>query len=239
MAMMIGRTKSWLAWVCGAVCALVFGCGSPAGEAPPPVYGMPRPSPEKEPAKAPEKPPAPANLEDSREWKTIIEAWDFARPLADSGKSTTRQRKEADEKLKAAAEAAAVLAGLGLLNTSESGLLSAEADKLKADICREQPTDSTAKCYETMAIQPAQQSFDRLAARLPLLRRLVAESKLHKPAVEKVLATIEADVATLSDEKKLAEIKDADKRADAERIRDSVKTELDKLKKQLPGTAKE
>lgn len=241
MAKMIGRTKSWLTWIAGALLALVFGRSGSGGEEPPPVYGMPRPAPVEEPAKPPEKPPAPANLEDSKEWKTITAAWDFAKPLADSGKSTNKQRKEADEKLKAAAEAAAALAGAGLLNTSESGLLAAEADKLKKDIYRNPPVagpdEPQVECYKMAYVPAAQQSFDRLAARLPLLRRLAAESKLHKPAIDKVLATIEADVATLSDEKKISEIKDADKRAEAEKTRDAVKAELEKLKKQLAGTA--
>jgi hypothetical protein len=45
MARVIGKTKSWMWWVAGFFCALVFGRGAGAGEvpAPKPVYGMPAP----------------------------------------------------------------------------------------------------------------------------------------------------------------------------------------------------
>ena len=43
MAAMLGRGKSWLWWLAGSLCALVFGRWAGSGESPPPkpVYGMP------------------------------------------------------------------------------------------------------------------------------------------------------------------------------------------------------
>jgi hypothetical protein len=57
MAAMVGRGKSWLWWLTGCLCALVFGPGVRAGELPPPkpVYGMPVPPPDNRPANDAEK----------------------------------------------------------------------------------------------------------------------------------------------------------------------------------------
>jgi hypothetical protein len=221
-------------WLLGMVCALLFGRPGSAGEEPAPVYGIPRPAPVEEPVEEPQKPQPPASLADSKEWKTLTEAWAYARPLADSGRSTEKQREEAGARLKAAAEAAAALAAMGILNTSEAGLLDAEAKNIRKEIHRNPPTDSMVTRYEPMVLLPAaQQSLARLSPRLPLLRRLVAESRLHKPAIDKVLATIEADLAVLSDEKMLDELRDADKRAEAEQTRNEVRAVLGKLRKLL------
>jgi hypothetical protein len=229
MAAMIGRGKSWLVWCAGLLCALVFGRNAGGGEATQDKYGV-RPRP---PAEGPDRPaekPA-ASLEESADWKTITAAWDFCAPLVASGKSTEAQRNEADEKLKAAREAADRLAAAGLLAAAEAGLLAAEGDKIKADIGRNPPTDFKGTCYLMGVIPPAHQSMTRLSTRLPLLEKLAEGGKIHKPAVEKVLATIEADLAVLGDEKKLGELGKA--RAEAEITRDAVKAQVEKLKKLL------
>jgi len=229
MAAMIGKGKSWLWWLAGFLCALVFGKSATAAEPATEKYGV-RPRP---PIEVPDKPKAPASLEESADWKVLVEAWVFCKPLADSGKSTTAQRKEAVEKLQAAREAAGRLAQAGLLAAAESELLSAEADKLKADIHREPPTDSKVLCYDVAMLPPAHQSFARLSARLPLLEKLAEGGKVHKAALEKVLATVEADVAVLSDEKQLAGLRDGKARDEAAKTRDAVKAQVEKLKKLL------
>jgi hypothetical protein len=231
VAAMIGRSKSWLVWCAGFLCALVFGRNAGGAEPATEKYGV-RPRP---PAEGPDQPaekPA-ASLEESADWKVVTGAWDFCMPLAKNGQSTTGQRKEADEKLKAAREAADRLAAAGLLAAAEAGLLAAEADKIKADIYRDPPTDSKVLCYDRAFLPPAQQSFDRLARRLPLLEKLAVGGKVHKPAVDKVLATVEADLAVLGDEKKLGDLRDEKKRAEATKTRDAVKAQLEKLKKLL------
>ncbi|HOX04770.1 MAG TPA: hypothetical protein PK280_00090 [Planctomycetota bacterium] len=229
MAAMIGKGKSWLFWLAGFLCALVFGRSGLAREAAV-RYGItPRP-----PAEGPDKPaekPA-ASLEESADWKAIAAAWDFCMPLASSGKSTEAQRKEADGKLKAAREAAERLAGAGFLAAAEAGLLAAETDKIRADIYRNPPTDRMVECHQMAYLPPAQQSFDRLAKRLPLLEKLAEGGKIHKPAVEKVLATVEADLAVLSDEKQLGRLT-GEKRVEAGKTRDAVKAQVEKLGKLL------
>jgi len=237
MSAMIGRGKSWLWWLAGFLCALVFGRNVAAQEATE-KYGV-RPRP---PAEQPEKPKPPAeqpaaSLDESADWKIVTGAWDFCKPLADSGKSTNAQRKEADGKLKAAREAAERLAGAGLLAAAEAGLLAAEADKVKGDIYRNPPVpvpgEPRMMCYAMAMPNPAQDSMGRLAQRLPLLEKLAEGGKIHKPAVEKVLATVEADLAVLGDEKKLAGLRDEKTKAEAAKTRDAVKAQVERLKKLL------
>jgi hypothetical protein len=235
MAAMIGRGKSWVWWLAGCLCALVFGRSVVAGEASRKYGVIARP-----PVEQPDKPVAKpaASLEESADWKTVTEAWDFCMPLATSGKSTNAQRKEADGKLKAAREAAERLAAVGLLAAAEAGLLSAETDKIRAEIYRNPPTDSMVECYDVAYLPLAQQSFDRLAKRLPLLEKLTEGGKVNRAAVEKVLATVEADVAVLADEKKLGGLGGDDKKTEAAKLRDAVKAQVGKLKKLLDEAKK-
>jgi len=228
MAELIGRTRSWAAWLVGAALALVFGgagCGTGGGEA---KYGPPA----RPPAGQPVPGKTTGSLEESTDWKTVTGAWDFCMPLATSGKSTTAQRKEADEKLKAAGEAGDRLVAAGLLAAAEAGLLAAEAEKVKADIYRNPPTDTKVLCYEAAAFAPARESSARLAARLPLLEALARDGKVHRQVLDKVAATIQGDLAVLSSETLLKQLP-AEKRAEAEKTREAVKAELAKLNKLL------
>jgi hypothetical protein len=169
------------------------------------------------------------SLEGSKEWKLVLEAWTFCAPLATSGKSTTRQRKGADAKLKAAGKAVESLAAADLLVAAEAGLLKAEIAKIRADIYCNPPTDSQVTCYKMAFVSPAQKSLKRLNKRLPLLEKLVAGKKLHAPALKKVLASIEKDVAVLSSQKQLSKLPAAE-RSKAAKTRDAVKVALEKLK---------
>ncbi len=172
---------------------------------------------------------ATSKLEDSKAWKQILAAWKCATPLATSGKSATAQRKQADAELKAAGQAADKLAAAGLLAAAEAGLLKAEMAKLRADIYRDPPTDCKVTCYEMMMVIPAQKSFARLKRRLPLLEKLVAAEKLSGPAWKKVVATIESDVKTLSNQKELGKLQKKE-RAQAVKTRDAVKVALEKIR---------
>jgi hypothetical protein len=81
-------------------------------------------------------------------------------------------------------------------------------------------------------VNPAQQSFERLAKRLPLLEKLVEGGKINRVAVEKVLATVEADLIVLADEKQVKQLAEK-QRPEAEKTRDAVKVQVEKLKKLL------
>ncbi len=234
MAEMIGRTKSWLAWLAGAVLALVFGgAGCGREEIPQPVYGAP-PTPPTSPAQEPAPQPAEAepaaNLEASPDWKVIVDAWDFIMPFARSGQSTDDQRKEIDAKLAAAREAAGRLAAkAGLLSEKEAELLNSEAERAAKDIRREPPIG--VNCYDMAAVPAVQRlSFESIAERLPAIEALVAGGKVHPAAIVKVLEAIEADLVALSDEKRRARLGDSTPQGEAERRRAELTAQVARIK---------
>jgi hypothetical protein len=209
---MIGRGKSWLLWVLGIFCALIFGRSALAGEAKRvPKYGAPPPPPP-----PPRTDPAAGKLEESADWKKITDAWSYCGPLAAGGKSTTAERKEVDARLKAAKEAVDRLVASRLLLVAEAGLLKQEADKLRADIYRNPPTDSRVTCYEMAYFPPAQQSLTRLKKRLPLLENLASNGKVKKAVMNKVLSSVDKDLATLGDEKQVEKLQEAERKEAAE-----------------------
>ena len=175
-------------------------------------------------------------LEKTPEWKMIQGAWEYVGPLAESGKSTDAQRKESDEKLNAAKTAVDKLAGSGLLNAAEAGLLTAEAESLRKELYRNPPEpapgEARVECYKMMLIVPAEKSLQRLSQRLPLLEQLTKEGRLDQPVLAKVLPTMEADVKTLSDKKELAKLL-PEKREEAEKLRPQVEKALSDLKQRM------
>jgi len=142
-------------------------------------------------------------VQDTDEWALVVEAWKVAAPLAKTGKSTTAQREAASQKLAAARAAAQKLGVAGLLSRPEAELLIQEADSLLEQIYRNPPTDCRVTCYDMAYLPPARQSLDRLQARAELLERLAASGRASADVLEKVSATIEADLKTLSSEAEL------------------------------------
>ena len=170
--------------------------------------------------------------EQTPQWATITEAWKFVAPLAESHKSTQGQRKDVDAKLAAAKDAAVWLGAAGLLATSEVELLLKEADRISREVYREPPTDSTARCYEAMALTPARDSLTRVTQRLPLLANLAGSGKVHQGVLEKVIPAIEADLATLADAKQTAALA-PEERAQAAELAKRAAEDLAKIKKQM------
>jgi hypothetical protein len=172
-------------------------------------------------------------LDDSADWKVVTEAWDFGTPLAKSGQSTMKQRKESDEKFKAAEEAVKRLVAAGLITAAEAELLASEAACFKTEIYRDPPTDSMAKCYDRMEILPVTSSLARVNLRLMLLQNITAGGKVNKAVVEKVLGAMEADLAILSDEKELARLRSDAAKAEALKTRDAVKAQVAKIREMM------
>jgi hypothetical protein len=170
----------------------------------------------------------------TQEWQTVMAAWNEAGPLARSGRSTTAQRQWAQERLDAAVRAVHALTIVGLLTVQEAELLRGDAANLSADMVRTPPTDFRGTCYDMAILPPAQQSFQRIAARLPLLEKLLAEGKSQPPAGAKIIAGMEADLAVLTQEKELAAL-EAGEQAKAVEARDAAKAQLETLKALLEG----
>ena len=169
----------------------------------------------------------------TKEWQTIIAAWKLAEPMAKSGVSTTAERKIVAAALTDATVGALRLGRAGLLSMAEAELLVSEVMRIQGRIYRNRATDSNVSCYRMAPIQPGKVSLDRLSARLPLLQRLAKSGKVNAPVLQKVLASIEADIATLSDEALLKQMGDDDAIARAERTAAAAKAALAAIKKDL------
>jgi len=178
--------------------------------------------------------PQPGGPEEISDWRAVVGAWAYAKPLAESGQSTTAERKAADEKLAAAKVAIGRLVEAGELSAAEAGLLKADAVTIREAIYRGPPTDSMVVCYKMAYTPPARKSLDRLSKRLPLLEKLAAGGKLNKAACEKIITAAKADLKVLSDEQKLTSAQlSAEERARAVKTREAVKSALQRLKMHL------
>ena len=168
---------------------------------------------------------APANLvaadgkplADSPEWKALDATWREASEIA----SGRRGPYPFDEAGKARALAAfdgagknlAALQAKGLVSEAEAGLLGIELGRLTRGVQAMRPTEMrNTECYRPMSLgYRAKQTVERLAARLPLLEKLASAQQLRPVVVRKVLAAVEADLATLADERELIGYPPADK----------------------------
>jgi len=174
-------------------------------------------------------------LEKTPQWQKVTDAWKQAAPLAQSHKSTTRQREDAKARLDQAVDAARQLADRGMLSAAEAELLASDAEAMQREIYREPPTDSRVSCYDMAYVPPARESLDRMSKRLPLLRRLAQRGHVHPAAILKLLPGIEADLKVLSSDSDLATLPEADRNA-ARDARNVAAAELQRIKALLPKT---
>ena len=138
-------------------------------------------------------------LDATAQWKSVKEAWRFIAPLAaDSSKSTSVQRVEADKKMKAALAAIDGLVKAAKLTPPEAALLTGEAERLKREMYRSPPADMRVKCYKRKHFSRGEVSLARIQKRLPLLQKLAADKKLSPAVMGRVLPTLQRDVETLS-----------------------------------------
>jgi len=176
------------------------------------------------------------DLKATPQWKVIEGAWREAAPLAGSEKSTCGQRVAAQEKLRAACDAARDLALAGLLTRAEADLLRTEAAQIERDMFRYRPTDWSTSCYDPAPFVPAQESLEDVLRRVPLLLRIAESGKLKPEVLRKVVAGLEQDAQVLAD-KGLTEDLDPTDRYEAELSRRRADWLLAEIKKSL-GDAK-
>lgn len=162
------------------------------------------------------------------QWKVISDAWREAVPLAQSGKSTQKQRDHAKQALADACKAANELAQAGSLSATEVALLVAQAARLERDIFSNPPTDTKVTCYDMAFISPAQESLERLSQRLPLLQKLTASGHLNLLVAEKILPAIEEDLQILSSDKEIRLLPPADQDK-AKKLAPAVAAQLEKI----------
>ena len=142
-------------------------------------------------------------------WKHLVNTWTEARDIA-AGKRGDYpfDQKEKDKLLKALNACSGdldQLAAAGLLTADETMLLKQELPRLIAGVQAKRPKEmAMATCYSPMPYPASAKSdIDRLADRLPLLQKLAESGTLHTLAVEKILDSIEQDIAPLSNDNSL------------------------------------
>jgi len=176
------------------------------------------------------------SLDDSTQWKKIVEAWKTAGAMGNSSKTTTRQREDAKKALEEAVEAARDLGDRGLLEPAEAELLANDAPNLIRAMYYLPPADNTVVCHGAPApLNYPALSLERLSRQLPLLRKAAQGGHLHRGVIEKVLPLIEQDVAALSAESALKSLEGMDI-VRARQIRESAPAELQKIRKLLESS---
>ena len=173
-------------------------------------------------------------LEESAEWKALLVTWKEAEEVA-SGKRGAYPFDEAGKKklldgLDKATQDVDRLVAAGLLAPAEAGLLKKSLAEVKNGVLAESAASghSTGRSASRSFASPPEASAARLADRLPLLEQLWRDGKFHGAVVRKLMAGIEADLATLSKPENFAGMK-PDERKAAERTRDAVKAHIDRL----------
>jgi hypothetical protein len=162
-------------------------------------------------------------LAEAKGWQRILAAWSEAEDIM-SGKHVDYQPfsekglKKVLANLKKAEADTADLQKAKLITEPEAGLLLKDLGKLTFYAQKLHIT-----CYDAPEIPPGWGSFNRLSERLPLLEKLASSEKIHREVVEKVLASIEADIQTLGKEESLKEFAKAEERQKAEKTRDAAR----------------
>lgn len=173
-------------------------------------------------------------LENQRQWKFVVNAWQAVTPVAMSGKSRTAERKAIDARLDQAKQGIRELTAAGLLSEAEAQLLVSEAKRLRSQMYRNPPTDMdpSISCYDMALIVPAQQSLERLNQRLPLLQELAADGKVQPAALRKVIGSVEADIQLLSNEEELKQLA-PEQRQRADELREGTESAVAEIKRLL------
>lgn len=179
--------------------------------------------------------------DETAEWRQLLAIWKEAGGVA-AGKRGAYPfdragKKRVLESLVAATQNLDALKGARLLSEAEVCLLKEDLAQLTRGVQAKRPTEMRmATCYEPMMMSPARDSLKRLAARLPFLSDLAGSGRLRPEVVRKVLVSVEKDLGTLSDERMLRPLSDAEK-AQAATVRESIKEQVAKLKAALGGAS--
>ena len=170
-------------------------------------------------AKLPTTPqkPGPSDIESADGWGRVQALRSIARLYTMKG-STQAQRKQFDKDLERARKQLGSLVRQGYLSAGASRLLDSELDQLHGAVFASPPVDAQVTCYTMPYISPAQQSLERFSQRLPLLQDMLAHGRLRPEVVEALLSQLKADLADLTNEKELTQLKQIDPAAYARAV---------------------
>jgi hypothetical protein len=171
------------------------------------------------------------HLAASPDWLTLAAAWGEAEEVVSGRRGQYPFDQAGKQRLLAqldeSARAADRLSGLGLLSAAERDLLKKDLAEFKPGVEAKRPTEMRlATCYGPMSLATLHPAV-HLAERLPLLEAMAVAGKVQPAVLRKVLASVERDMAALEGDPKLLA------HPDAEKNRDAVKAEVEKLKKLL------
>jgi len=129
-------------------------------------------------------------LEDTPEWKAIIEHWEVVSQLKWDQKTTDelgKIHKETEKRL------------TGLARLADKGLISiALAELITNDFRRLQEVKPiNVECYKPLPLSLKYDSWMRLQARIPLLEKAVITGKINQWAYQKIVLKIKQDLETL------------------------------------------
>lgn len=175
--------------------------------------------------------------EQTPQYAAIMQAWKFAAPLANTGKSTADQRTQADARLAEARTAAIWLGAAGLLSEAESQLLILETRRLSVDMRRTHPADAP-----NPAPPAREKAFDvlvRLSQSTQYMSAVGNAGKTHAWVLKIVLPGITLDADALrgkrADELSTKDLPVAESDRDrAERVRLEAVKELARLRALIP-----
>ena len=91
------------------------------------------------------------------------------------------------------------------------------------------PQSRPQTCYFPSSMRPADKTVECVAARLPLLERLADADRLHPAALDKVITTVEQDLADLGRPETLNRIPQPD-RAETKRLGERARTQVDAIR---------
>lgn len=183
------------------------------------------------------------DLPHTPQWKRLDKTWAEAEVVAGGGKGPypfdAAGKKALLADLAARAKDVTGLAAAGLLAAAESDLLKRELVRLAYGVQAKRPTEmKMATCYKPMRVRPAYESMIRVVDRAGLLRKLAEGDKLHPAAIEKILAAIRGDLATLADQK-LTGTLSPDEQKTAAAASKAARTAINKIKALIKAASRE
>lgn len=171
-------------------------------------------------------------LADAPEWKQITAAWAAAAKVSDApgmeyDYSSADQKAILDNLGQAAANVAALVKA-GRLTQAEADLLTTGMGELVVGVKDKMPTREGMLCYDRAMLQKAPISLARLAERLPLLEKFVAQKSISPAVRAQIVASFQADLAVLSNPKETQALKGGDIEKAAQLTHD-VRAALEKI----------
>lgn len=178
-------------------------------------------------------------LADTEQWKSVAATWAAAAEIAAGKKGDYPFDEAGKEKLRTDIRQAKAhvdtLWLADLLTLPEAGLMTAGLDRLDRKVNAFRTTEEQGwTCYLMIYNPPARDSMQRLEARLPLLEKLTLQKKINAKVTDRVLASIEGDVATLDDPKAKEGLSESE-RARAEALHTQAKAQVERVKAILAG----